>query len=295
METQYWLQRYQRLGYSFFNTLSPEKRVHTKWVEYQKRKPKDFEIRGWLTLPTQNYAIVCGEISDLIVFDVDTKNGGDPTPFLNRGLYEVRTPSGGYHFYTKYDPILATTKHKRSDHKGLLHAVDVQSNGALVFAPPSHFASLGGYTLVNDVPVTNLPKDLMVSVVEALEPEKEATEYKPYIPPTNADMRRPGDVFNALASWEDVLIPLGWEKVGRSQNGTQYWKRPGKTTEGISASTNYKGYDLFFPYTTAIDGLTWKKGYTKFSLYTQLAHNGDSRAAARALVYDNYKRVTQSV
>ena len=295
MDTASWLQRYQRLEYSFFNTGSREKKVFAKWTEYQNRKPRNFEIEAWLNSPIQNYAIVCGEISNLVVFDVDTKNGGDPTPFLNRGMYEIRTPSGGYHFYTNYDPIFATTKHKRADHQGILKAVDVQSNGALVFAPPTLFASLGGYTLVNDVPVTNLPEDLMVSVVEALEPEKEATEYKPYVPPANADMRRPGDVFNALASWEEVLIPLGWTKVGRPQNGTQYWKRPGKTTEGISASTNYKGYDLFFPYTKAIDTLKWKKGYTKFSVYTQLAHDGDPRSAARALVYENYKRVTQSV
>jgi hypothetical protein len=292
MDTAQWLERYQRLNYSFFNTLSHEKRVHTKWAEYQTRRPRQFEIDAWLRLPTQNYAIVCGEISNLVVFDVDTKNGGDPTPYLNRGMFEVRTPSGGYHFYTTYDPVLATTKHKRADHQGILKAVDVQSNGSLVFAPPTLFASLGGYTVVNDVSVTPLPEDLMVSVLDALQPEEKATEYKPYVPPTNADMRRPGDVFNALASWDDVLIPLGWKKIGGNASGTQYWKRPGKTTEGVSASTNYKGYDLFFPYTTAVDGLIRKKGYTKFSIYTQLVHNGDPRSAARALVYENYKKVT---
>lgn len=292
-EIKKWLERYQALNYSFFNTGSSQKKVHTSWVQYQTRKPRQFEIDAWLRNPTQNYAIVCGEISNLVVFDVDTKNGGDPTPFLNRGMLEVRTPSGGYHFYTTYDPVLATTKHKRADHQGILKAVDVQSNGALVFAPPTLFGPTLTYTITNDVPVASLPEDLMVSVLEALQPEEKATEYKPYVPPTNADMRRPGDVFNALASWDDVLIPLGWKKIGGNRTGTQYWKRPGKTTEGISASTNYKGYDLFFPYTQAVDGLVWKKGYTKFSLYAQLVHDGDSRAAARALVYENYKRVTQ--
>jgi hypothetical protein len=294
-DTAFWLSRYERLGYSFFNTKSHEKRVNERWTIFQERKPDVLQIRQWLKLPTQNYAIVCGEISNLVVFDVDTKNGGDPTPFLNRGLFEIRTPSGGYHFYTLYDPVFKSTKHKRADHKGILHAVDVQSNGALVFCPPSKFPNLPEYTITNDVPVTPLPDDLLVQVLESLTPEESIQDYKPYVPPTNAESRRPGDIFNKLATWDDVLIPLGWTKVGSNRTGTQYWKRPGKTTEGVSASTNYKGYDLFFPYTTSIDNLTQKRGYTKFSLYTTLVHNGDPRASARALVYENYKIATQRV
>lgn len=293
-EVATWLLRYKQLGYSFFNTLSNEKRIYAKWAEFQDRKPTDDEIRGWLQIRNQNYAIVCGEISNLVVWDVDTKNGGDPTPFLNRGLFEMRTPSGGYHFYSTYDPIFYSTKHKKSEHSGILKAVDVQSTGSLVFAPPSKFPGLPAYTITNDVPVGPLPDDLLLRVLEALEPEKHSTEYTPYVPPQNPENRRPGDIFNALATWDDVLLPLKWTKLGATINGTQYWKRPGKTTPGVSASTNYKGYDLFFPFTKFYDELTWKKGYTKFSLYTKLAHNGDPRSAARSLVYDNYKYATRA-
>lgn len=283
---QDFIKRYKDSGYSFFNTGSKEKKVITNWTKFQSCKPTQKEIDSWLKWSTQNWAIVCGEISNLVVFDVDTKNGGDPTPFLNRGLYEIRTPSGGYHFYTLYDPLLKSTKHKKSVHKGILNAVDVQSNKALVFCPPSKFSN-GAYTLVNDVPITHLPDDLMVKVLEELEPEKESKEYTPYTVRPHSEKGRPGDIFNALASWEEVLIPLGWTKVGQG-NPTQFWRRPGKSS-GISASTNWNGYDLFFPFTTSVDGLEQKKGYTKFSLLATLKYGGDFNTTAKALVIENYK------
>ena len=287
------IKRYVDEGRSFFNTGSLEKKVLTKWTEFQTRKPTQQEITRWLNSRVQNYAIVTGEISNLIVFDVDTKNGGDPTPFLNRGLFEIRTPSGGYHFYTTYDPVLKSTKHKKANHEGILKAVDVQSNGALVFCPPTIFPN-GTYTIVNDVPITRLPDDLLVQVLDALEPEKQITDVKKHIPLTNPLSRRPGDIFDALATWEDVLQPLGWEKVGNAARGIQYWRRPGKK-DGISASTNWHDFDLFVPYTTSVPGITPMKAYKKFTLYTALVHGGDSAKAAKALVFENYQRVNKII
>jgi hypothetical protein len=287
MQNNYWIDRYHKENYSFFNTATSEKKCITSWTQYQNRKPFGSEIENWKKFKTQNYAIVCGEISNLVVFDVDTKNGGDPTPFLNRGMYEVRTPSGGYHFYTLYDPLLKSTKHKKSKHKGILKAVDVQSNGSIVFACPSFFSN-GKYTVTNDVPITKLPDDLMVLVLDALEPEKVSIDYTPYIAPQRPEKGRPGDIFNALARWEDVLIPLGWAKVGGKENGIVYWRRPGKK-DGISASTNWKGYNLFFPYTTSVDGLQQLKGYTKFHLLCVLKYDGNFNKGAKELVVENYK------
>ena len=280
-----WLIRYRKASFSFFNTGTLEKKVATPWTPFTKTKPTDEQIHKWLSSPIQNYAIVCGEISDLIVIDVDIKNGGDPTPFQNRGLYEVQTPSGGYHFYVKYDPLLEKTKH---DNKGLLKGVDVQSNKSLVFCPPSSFPSKGTYTLLNDAPIQKIPDDLLIQMIDCLEPEKEPRDYAPFKAIKSPEMGRPGDIFNALATWEQVLEPLGWAKVGRGLSGVQFWRRPGKT-DGISASTNWNDYDLFFPYTTSVDGLSQKKGYTKFNLYATLQHEGNYKNAAKALVMENYK------
>lgn len=277
------IQKYIDQGYCVFNTGSSEKKVFTPWTRYKTEKPNEEQIQRWLLSPNQNWAIVCGKISGLVVFDVDTKNGGDPTPFLNRGFYEVRTPSGGYHFYTKYNPLLSSTRHEKKPNKDILHAVDVQSNGSIVFAPPSKFKN-GTYTIVNDAPIIPLPDDLLVQVIDALEPEKESTDKAPYHRPIDPLSKRPGDIFNALATWEDVLVPLGWKRLGTSN----YWRRPGKK-DGVSASTDWNGYGLFFCYSTSVEGLTQFKGYTKFSLYTHLVHGGDFKKAASALVMENYR------
>jgi hypothetical protein len=291
--SQNFIKRYYEAGFSFFNTGSREKKIFTRWQCFQKRKPTLSEVKSWLQLPIQNYGIVTGEISNLVVFDVDTKNDGDPTPFLNRGLFEIRTPSGGYHFYTTYNPLLESTKHKKAKKDGILKAVDVQSNGALVFAPPTTFPN-GTYTITNDVPIGPLPDDLLAKVLEALKPEEKATDYTPYIQPKNVEGKRPGDIFNVMASWDDVLIPLGWRKVHQTSSQTTYWCRPGKR-DGISASTNHKGYDLFFCFSESVPELTTRKGYTKFSLLTALKYGGDPRAAAKSLVVDNYKIVNNLI
>jgi putative DNA primase/helicase len=191
----------------------------------------------------------------------------------------------------KYNPLLATTNHKKANHKGILHAVDVQSNGALVFCAPSHFPTgkyPGGYTVVNDSPLIDTPDDLLIQVLESLEPEKEVPSVSPFNPVSIPENGRPGDIFNALTRWDDVLLPLGWTKVGSGKSGTQFWRRPGKK-EGISASTNWKNYDLFFAYTTSVTGLSKLKGYTRFNLFATLRYGGDYRAAAKALVVENYK------
>ena len=209
------LRKYYLEGYSFFNTGSKEKKVTTPWTQYQHKRPTDDEYRKWNRSPVQNWAIVCGKISNLIVFDVDTKNGADPTPFQNRGLYEIRTPSGGYHFYCKYDPALANTKHKRKDNEGILKAVDVQSNGAIVFAPPTTFQN-GSYTVVNDIPITNIPDDLLVAVLDALEPQEEHIEqnYTQQKRIIKRGSELPGDIYNDIVTWDELLLTRGWRKVG---------------------------------------------------------------------------------
>ena len=66
------------------------------------------------------------------------------------------------------------------------------------------------------------------------------------------------------------------------------WRRPGKTV-GISATTNYNGSDLFYPFTSSTD-FEPERGYSKFAVYAQLEHRGDFTKAARALAKDGYGR-----
>lgn len=98
-------------------------------------------------------------------------------------------------------------------------------------------------------------------------------------PPTNDE--RPGDRYNRTTRWAQVLEPHGWALVGED-NGEGSWRRPGKTDDGSSATTNHQGTDTLKVFSTSTpfdtDGT-----YTKFGALAILEHDGDHHAAARAI------------
>lgn len=102
----------------------------------------------------------------------------------------------------------------------------------------------------------------------------------------SCDGQRPGDLFNQRATWEDVLLPHGWELV-RYVGTEGHWRRPGKKGPGISATTNYGDHDLLYVFSTSTI-FEAEQGYTKFTAYTLLNHNGDYSASARELAEQGY-------
>src|SRR4029450_11363994 len=73
---------------------------------------------------------------------------------------------------------------------------------------------------------------------------------------------RPGDLFNACATWEEILEPHGWVKVFE-RNGETYWRRPEKA-RGVSATTNYADSGLLYVFSTST-AFDSERGYAKFS------------------------------
>jgi len=86
------------------------------------------------------FAIPCGQVSGIVVVDVDVKGGsqglesltnllgGDPRE-LWKGVPCVQTKSGGWHFYFSYtDPL--------PKRMGILPGVDLCADGQWVFCPP---------------------------------------------------------------------------------------------------------------------------------------------------------------
>ncbi len=111
---------------------------------------------------------------------------------------------------------------------------------------------------------------------------------KAHDPATDGD--RPGDLFNARATWAEILGPHGWQFV-YERGELSFWKRPGKTVPGISASAGIRstcGKDLLHVFTTNGGALSDDMNYSKFGAYTALNHNGDYSAAAKALRAEGY-------
>ena len=97
----------------------------------------------WSRWPNANVGIACGEISGIVVIDVDKKNGGlDSITSLERlrgeGLprtHRVNTGGGGYHLFFKYPSGGCRNRNR------WLQGVDVRANGYYVIAPPSRHVS----------------------------------------------------------------------------------------------------------------------------------------------------------
>jgi len=101
-------------------------------------------ISGWFAEnPDANIGVATGEVSGLVVLDIDPKNDGDRALEQlqdEHGMlpqtWTVDSGGGGIHFYFRYPKFDLPTSHGK-----LGPGVDVQSDGALVVAPHSLHAS----------------------------------------------------------------------------------------------------------------------------------------------------------
>ena len=100
--------------------------------------------RLWRENPDANVGIATGKVSDLVVLDVDPRNGGfetsrrlaDELGLLPRTVCSD-TGGGGSHRLFRYPDVPCPTRHAPAGLSGL----DVQSDGAFIVAPPSRHAS----------------------------------------------------------------------------------------------------------------------------------------------------------
>jgi hypothetical protein len=120
----------------------------------------------------------------------------------------------------------------------------------------------------------------------AILPEKPAdpTPARPanvYRPAQGADLR-PIDAHLVGQSFADVLTPHGW-KLLYTRGEVEYWQRPGKQGEGISATVGHDGHDILYVFSSNAAPFEPETGYSLATVYVLLNHGGDFKAAAQAL------------
>jgi P4 family phage/plasmid primase-like protien len=98
----------------------------------------------------------------------------------------------------------------------------------------------------------------------------------------NGESERPGDTFNRVKSWDDVLLPMGWMR-SHDHQGRPAYRRPGskKTPSEHSAYVTPDGN--LFVRTTSMEphGLDGNKSYTPFGLMAATWGMAPDEAAKR--------------
>ena len=233
--------------------------------------------------------IACGEVSGLFVIDVDNAKGkvGDRTlaeleaeygPLPE--TYTVRTGSGGWHFYFRFDPT-------RPLRNGVLGPdIDIRGEGGQVLAPPTRHPDTGEpYVVHLDVPVADAPDwvyDLLLAPAPAPAPA-------PAQPAAIQGEDGPAQRYNEATTWEELLPADGWTLHHVDRSGEVHWTRPGKDKrDGTSATTNYEGRDCLVVFTSSVPALQPNKAYSRFGYYAATRHGGDRSAAAAQLRSEGY-------
>ena len=270
------------------------------WKEYQSRIPSEAEIRN-MFCGGCGLAIVGGKASgNLEIIDVE-KNANFPefcdlinehAPGLLDTLIHVETPSGGHHLFYRCDEIEGNLKlaMRLGDDGRPEVLIETRGQGGYVLtisSPPDCHEDHREYRLVRNrltqiLRITPEQRSIILASARSFHQiRNEKVAKGTTTGSSNGNGTRPGEVFAERVSWPDILENHGWSHVAHHDE-EWFWRRPGKST-GFSATTNYKGNDLFYVFSTNADPFQHETSYSKFYAYALLDHGGDTRTAARTL------------
>jgi len=123
-------------GWSVFPVSRENRKPLLKWKEFQTRKPTEAEVRRWWTQwPDAGIALVTGELSGIVVVDIDTRNGGSLDDERHARSFTglmVQTPGGMHLYYEHPGERVANSADS---------GTDVRGDGGFVVLPPSRHPS----------------------------------------------------------------------------------------------------------------------------------------------------------
>lgn len=140
-----------------------QKRPVVKWQKYQTELPTENEIKDWIAKGYTAWGMATGELSRIMVVDVDTDKLEDAEKVLGVKLHSpmmVKTISGGTHIYYKWSEELRNTVRIEGS------PIDFRGDGGLVVIPPSVSPEGGKYewfqepTDMTRIYLTELPEQV---------------------------------------------------------------------------------------------------------------------------------------
>ncbi|MET8982105.1 DUF927 domain-containing protein [Streptomyces sp. NPDC004539] len=163
----------------------------------------------------------------------------------------------------------------------------VEPSGGTVHATGRPYVRLAGSPAsipVIDAEVMDSIRTVCRMVDKLPQPEApKATAPRP-APPRPDGSLRPGDDFEARASWEEIL--RGVFRPLSTRGSETYWGWA-DGVGGVKATTGKDEHDRLFAFTTSSE-FTADVPYSKFGAYALLNHGGDHKAAARELARQGY-------
>ena len=222
--------------------------------------------------------------------------------------YEEQTPGGGTHWPfsvkegdNKGNIKLALPEPTGNREKDSKATIETRGNGGwFVIAPSAGRTHPTGkpYKLKNEtmdpaniVTITAEQRDRLYECARRCckAPAKPTLKPKPVEP--NTDGSSAGNKFNAATSWDDVLVPLGWEEGVTLQNSQglleSEWLRPGKEKGRRSAIVAVE-IDQMIVYSTgseleATDDDGNYNTFSRWAVWTFYRYGGDFNESAKAI------------
>ena len=289
---------YLQLG---INTIAvnENKQAIFPWKRYQPEMITDADLTAQMNdYRAKGVAVICGAISGgLEVIDIDTKYETYPLwdaikakipQLLYDKLHIVQTRSKGYHLYYRCEEIEGNQKLAQrppTDTEVVNNPqiksyciIETRGEAGYVVAPPSD-----GYSIVQEG-INYITIDERTALFEIMVSFNEIIIEVPIEAHNRPSSKEyglsPFEDFNKRCDFVDLMERNGWKKV-KNGGDRVYFLRPGGTSE---QSGNYhKGLGLFIVF-SANTPFEVSKGYKPAAVYAILEHNGDFKAAARALL-----------
>ena len=160
---------YRAAGWSVVPLRPRDKRPLIEWERFQHERASSANVTEWYRRwPDANVGVVTGEISNLVVLDIDPNHGGDASiGRLERQLaplpvtVQATTGGGGRHLYFTHPGGLVRNR------TGLAQGIDVRGDGGYIVGPPSvhpsgkHYAWVPGRSPAEITPAA-LPRWIVV-------------------------------------------------------------------------------------------------------------------------------------
>lgn len=278
------------------------------WKVYEKRRAIDFELHKWFSVDKPiGIAIIGGIVSGTLeIIDFDDPALIEPwikaVAAVRAGLIEklprVATPKGGAHFYYRAPVIEHNQKLAVAEDKHVL--IETRGEGGYVLAPPSHpdcHPLKKAYVHADGPFLTEIPTISAEERTTLLETARSFNRAPKKIigpgekgNPDKTGEEAPGDDFNARATWDEVLEPYGWRKA-KIDGPIVYWRRPGKTDEGHSASVGFCGDNLHV-FSSNATPFEPDATYSKWAALTFLKYGGDFKKSAKDLLEQGFGKKT---